>query len=303
MRALLLIIALSFCGYAWSDNSDNHKTITQKNQSTTQKNKDSNLDTSSLEKAIRESIKDAADKTDAHTDEKLESDRKIVEYTGELSFFTKWLAVATIFLAIIAIWQGIQLRRTVDIATKESQPVLSPKVINMDRLHPIMKIPLESNDPILHKSTIYFIFENFGKTPGMIRRVQADLFLMENDKLPEVDWNNLSVHHHQETMPGGIRAKDWDGPAVDFQKDIHFTHQQFKELTNESSKTIKFRRFFLAGIVIYDDFFGTRHTRRFCIKLRFTHGVRFQAQHGGAAYNNFERKKIPKDDPLYKSNV
>src|SRR5580765_1945381 len=39
-------------------------------------------------------------------------DRQLIEYTGELSRFTKWLAFAIVILAAVAVWQGVHLKRT-----------------------------------------------------------------------------------------------------------------------------------------------------------------------------------------------
>jgi hypothetical protein len=41
------------------------------------------LDTSSLEKTIRDAVHEVGEKHDPHADEKLEADRKLVEYTRQ----------------------------------------------------------------------------------------------------------------------------------------------------------------------------------------------------------------------------
>ena len=38
---------------------------------------------------------------------------------------------------------------------------------------------------------VQFVFENFGKTPGIIREVRADLFICEMDVFPVVDFEQL----------------------------------------------------------------------------------------------------------------
>jgi hypothetical protein len=51
------------------------------------------IDTSSLERAIRESVREVLQKPDPHTDERLETDRKVVEYTEQLAIrcvFAVW---------------------------------------------------------------------------------------------------------------------------------------------------------------------------------------------------------------------
>jgi hypothetical protein len=308
VRWFLLPLALTIAGTAVSQESSDHKAVAQKNQKANEKQTAPKLDTSSLEKAIRESIKEASQKPDANADEKLKIDRKLSEYTGQLSVYTEklsnytlWLVIATIVLAIIALWQGRQLKRTVDTSVIESQPALSPYVVDMEKLHELPKpgVQVTFNGIVIFYSSILFIFENYGKTPAIIRRVQADLFLTEKDSLPKVNFHDLPVHHHEEIIQGGTKRDELGKmAAVDLRKKVEVDNKQFQELLSEAKEN--FRRFFLVGVVIYDDVFGYRHTRRFCRKLRLAHGVRFQAQHGGMAYNSIRRQKIPKKDPLDK---
>ena len=61
----------------------------------------------------------------ANEDEKTKRDRRIAEYTCQLSIytaqlasFTHWLFIATIGLALVGLWQGINIERSVDIANR-----------------------------------------------------------------------------------------------------------------------------------------------------------------------------------------
>ena len=65
-----------------------------------------------LEKAIRESVKEASDKHDPHADEHAKNEGELVEYTRQLAVetdrlakFTLGLLIATCVLAAIAIGQ------------------------------------------------------------------------------------------------------------------------------------------------------------------------------------------------------
>ncbi len=126
------MVSLSFVGYAWSQNTNNHKPVAPKNQQAEQPKGNPSFDTSSLEKTIREAVKEATEKPDPHADEKAKADRQLVEYTGELAAFTKWLVAATILLAAIAIWQGVQLMRTVDLGREEFIAAHRPRIILRD---------------------------------------------------------------------------------------------------------------------------------------------------------------------------
>jgi len=229
--------------------------------------------------------------------------RQLAEYTDSLSIYTRWLFIATVALAGIGIWQGRQLKRTVDIAVVEAQPVLFPYVVNMDGLHPLPPeyglVKSTFSPPPEFTSVLLFNFENYGKTPGIVRRVRAGLFVTENDAIPKANVRALPIIHYQETIPGETKAEDLkQRVAADLRQRFAFATKEFQQLLSEAAGN--FRRYFLVGLVIYDDFYGIRHTRRFCIKLRLTHEIRFQAQHGGTKYNSIERRKIPKNDPLDK---
>src|SRR5258708_10935569 len=90
---------------------ENKGPTSDKRQNAEQKNTAQGFDTSSLERAIRESIKDASEKPDPHAEERLKIDRqigeytrKLAEYTDKLSSYTLLLAVFTAILAFVAIW-------------------------------------------------------------------------------------------------------------------------------------------------------------------------------------------------------
>lgn len=101
IRYILLIVALSSIGNTWSDETSNHKPATYKDKKSERHEITTILDTSSLEKTIRDAIKVASEKPDKNTQEKLESDSKLVEYTRELAIYTKRLADETESLAKI----------------------------------------------------------------------------------------------------------------------------------------------------------------------------------------------------------
>jgi hypothetical protein len=95
LRYILLVVALLFGGHAWSDEPSNHKAIAQKDKNTEKPQTTTKLDTTSLEKTIRESIKEASEKPDPYLNEKRESDGKLVEYTRQLAVYTEKLATET----------------------------------------------------------------------------------------------------------------------------------------------------------------------------------------------------------------
>jgi len=74
----------------------------------------------------------------------------------------------------------------------------------------------------------------------------------------------------------------------------HISVDEIRALNRETREG-NYRRFFLIGYVVYDDFFDQQHTTHFCLKLR-QHG--FHAPKGGRRYNYTERRRAPKRDAL-----
>jgi hypothetical protein len=240
-------------------------------------------------------------------EEKAQLDRKVValtdelaKYTGDLAFFTKLLVCIGVAQLVVFGYQSWQLKRTVDTAVLEGAPALFPCVTNMERLHGEWSegggtLTFEGERQL--RSEILFAFQNHGKTPAIIRRVQADLFITANDALPVVDWEKLPLHHHEEVMAAKTTRADLNEISnVDLAKNFSVSAGELNELFAEAKG--RFRRIFLVGFVVYDDLYGMRHTTRFCRKLRKAPNVRFQSQHGALAYNNTTRKKIPRPDPF-----
>ena len=190
-----------------------------------------------------------------------------------------------------------------DALVRTSMPVLFPSVINMAGLHPL--IPIKTS--YTHTSNIFIKFENFGGTPGTIREVRARLYLTLNDVLPEArpaEWNALS---YPVMIPGNSRAADQHFGALDMRQEIAYGNSEIAELHAEADPNGVFRRFVLMGMVTYDDFFGWRHVRTYCVKMRTwitEEGSplnQFQVGIGGAAYNKWTKEKIPSPDPFEKA--
>jgi len=157
------------------------------------------FDTSSLEKAIRESVREASEKPDGHGDEKLQIDRQIKEYTGQLatytdrlSFYTFLLAVATAILGAIGIWQGIQLKRSVDLG-REEFIASHPPVLETRRF----QFRQEPNDVC----GVEFVIGNTGLTRAEISLDHVHLRIVTPLQLVEI--KALSFPQYQE---GGANA-------------------------------------------------------------------------------------------------
>ncbi len=244
--------------------------------------------------------------------EKSDSDWWLVKLTGTLA------AIGLLQLFVFGL-QARRLRQTIEemkVATAATQkaanaakdsadtalvanmPVLSPYVTNIGNIHPLQAIVFTGSDGIQtveFDSHIFFTFDNYGRTPGIIREVRADLFLVDGSKLPAVTFDNLPLHDHEVIIPGDARNGTGGTSVIDYKKHFSLTPTEFNKLLSEASS--EYRRIVLIGRVIYEDFFEMRHTRLFCVWLRLWKladnqvGV-FQGQHGGIDYNRIERQKI-----------
>ena len=231
----------------------------------------------------------------------------IVAFTAAIAWFTRTLWRATSGLQTLAAVQSQDMRELVrnatisaDASIVSAMPILSPYVTDAHRLYPHHP----TFDPATKVTTVYskvfFTFENFGKTPGIIREVRADLFVIDRDEVPAIDYDVLPSFDYEVIIPGDARENSGATSVIDHQRDFTMTLAAFELL--QAKATDEFKRMVLVGRVIYDDFFELRHTRLFCVKMRLMWNKDgelsvFKAIHGGASHNRITRKSIPKDAP------
>lgn len=217
----------------------------------------------------------------------------LVVVGGSQCYLIFWTLKATEIAANAA-------KESADTLVSTSMPALFPTVVNMAGLHPL--IPIAT--PYTHDSNIFINFENFGGTPATIREVRAKLYLTLKDMPPipnPSDWPKFS---YPVMIPGNSRADDQHFGALDMKQTIVYGPSEIAELHAEADPEGVYRRFVLMGQVTYDDFFGWRHVRTFCVKLRAwvanENGPlnQFQVGMGGSTYNKWAKEKIPNPDPL-----
>lgn len=214
---------------------------------------------------------------------------------------------ASLWLATNRMWKAVKQqaidmkaslaisKQSADTAIRSAMPVLFPWILDMARLHPLNV----SNTNVVHSTLLLIGFDNFGRSPGIIRDVQANLFLTENDEIPNFQRDQLTRWDYAVMIPADSRAVHQTFGALEFRQDFTFTAIELQELL--TAATDHFRRFFFVGEVVYDDFFGLRHTSRFCVKLRMWRVAEqiktFQVAKG-SEYNQITYEQIPKPDPL-----
>ena len=149
------------------------------------------LDTSSLEKTIREAVKEASEKPDAGANEKLEMDRKLTEYTEQLSVYTQklsqytlWLVIATGLLAVIAIYQGVQLQRAVELGRHEFIASNRPRVVLRAISSAHHQVAFEDPIYVVPDDPIECVFVNIGGTEARLVEFEAALLARHNKQFP-----------------------------------------------------------------------------------------------------------------------
>ena len=171
--AVALILAAGFV--AQSQEASHYKAIQQEYQSAEQRRASSDSPAPPVPKEESKSLEAASQKPSADTSEKSELDRQLVKYTGELARFTEWLVYATIVIAAIGVFQGWQLKRTVDLGREEfvatsntSKYELRPYV-GVENIFFTLEGAEERRGLVSYyagSSILKLIVKNFGKTPA-----------------------------------------------------------------------------------------------------------------------------------------
>ncbi len=237
-----------------------------------------------------------AKQEDADRAEKRAIEDQTIKLTEQIKDFTGYLVAvgilqAAIFLLQLGVfgYQGRQLKRTVDSSESAARPILAPRVVGGAKgLYP-------DKAAEMHTPRLVFMLENHGKTPAILKELRYELRLLVD--LPTVPlWEHPTIRNDRNVISGEARwgeEKMVEGIVCKFTKSL--SRDEIMEATRKiipGSADIA-RRFFFFGRVIYDDVFGDRHTRGFCLKI-FQNGS--QAVRGSSAYNYSKREKIPRQD-------
>jgi hypothetical protein len=169
--------------------------------------------------------------------EKTAIDRSLVRYTGILAIFTAILAFFTIVLAGVAVWQGIQMREAVKVASDTAIRQLRAYIL-VDRIG-INKIIAN------FKPEAIVEFRNSGQTPAY--EVHGSICIgFDEFPLEDIPWDKLhpTMDRSKDTMaPGG----KLHFPVI---LDNSLTTKEFSQL-NAGTHAI-----YIFGKFIYKDTFG-----------------------------------------------
>ena len=177
-------------------------------------------------------------------------DRQLIEYTGELSRFTKWLAFAIVILAAVAVWQGVHLKRTAASAEANARRQLRAYV----GIEDVCFDWLTRDDPHSgYSHDLRLRFKNYGATPAILASVRwkrsAEAALVNNDTESLLEFGQMIL------PPGaGFGRPLGSAPGLG--------HKD---------------RFFVYGRFSYGDIFQMWHTVRFCYVHHWTEPSRPEA--------------------------
>jgi hypothetical protein len=274
MRVLLLVVALLFCGNAWSDGPSDHKAITHKDQKAKQTQHDPKLDTSSLEKAIRESIKEASEKTDPYAGEKIKSDRKLVEYSGQLAYFTNWLVIVATIQACLFVWQLLLINK----ATKDAGAAAVAATESAQAAKAQSEALVTSNRAWVSYTTIIPDSFSDATVDGITDKKNGVMFIINwinAGRTPAIKCNLFSMY---KAIENGTAIPYFTSPAGDSQRQaplipgikVSSRPCYFFDTDIEAFSKGE-RRFFIYGRINYEDIFlenTPRHTE-VCMEVEF----------------------------------
>ncbi len=218
-------------------------------------------------------------KTDAETTQEAR-DREEKEYAD--SWLIRWtgaVAIFTLVLGGIGSWQGIQLKRSVDVLTQAERA----QMFIMIRSHQLgfIENAARTTDPKMQDGTIsplptvWYRFKNYGKTPAIIREISAQLTYFE--RLPDdpVYVASDQVLHEQMIASGDTTAL----PGLE-KPQVH-SCPMTQQITVTQAKSIVRAQAYIwfYGRIIYDDTFGIEHEHRFLWRYGGAHGFRPNYEH------------------------
>lgn len=181
----------------------------------------------------------------------MEIQRQLSEATQTIAYFTIGLVFATIFLAGIAIWQGTQLKRSVNsLIVAEKAHVFA--IVEPDREFDMWKIDIGDKEFSEFSALLYL--HNLGKTPAIIKEIAYAGGKFQNP--PTIE--ELSDPHY---------------PLVSFVGSNQKVHEdQFQFFINKSDlNTIRTTKptitFYCYGYIKYKTIFSEDRCHGFCFEL------------------------------------
>jgi hypothetical protein len=257
MRWFLLLLAL-IVGFAQSQPSHD-RAVAQEQQKSKQGKPDIDKRSVSDNKPKAKSEKKSSKQSDEHAQEKLQLDRKVVEYTEQLAVYTGkvqrytfWLVVATVVLGLLGLGTAL-------LAIKEFVTANRPKIV-VRRFQ--LSLPAEGQRPVVE-----FVVANEGITDAIIGEHNFTALVLTTEDLQKLEKRSFPLYQ----QPSRILRRVYH-PTFRLAHAIHLTGFEdeiaaFKAVTEGTAHLVAF------GFIHYRDrMYGQYQTRFY---RTYTMGERF----------------------------
>jgi hypothetical protein len=222
-------------------------------------------------KTAAETTQDAEDR-----EEKAKADLWIIRWTGAVAVFT-------LVLAGISGWQGIQLKRSVDLLAQSERAQMFI-VIHSEHLRMLTDTAeryVESPD--MGESVLYsdvadvsYSFKNYGKTPAIVREISGRL--VYGKRPPDEPTFVPTDQVLQEHMIASGEATAVISPLDDVRP--HRCKMDEELTVPEVAAIVRAQSYiWFCGRILYDDIFGRKHEHRFLWRFGGAHNFRPNYEH------------------------
>jgi hypothetical protein len=190
-------------------------------------------------------------------EEKTAIDRSLARYTYILAIVTSFLVLATIILAIVGWWQGLQMRRSVDSQIRAEKAYVFVKIVTKT-------VPIIGSVNEVYKETIEIpesidiVMTNHGKTPAILADFRKIIFVDKQDAPVEQVAMRIKNITESWIQPGTVIIDG--GKSHHIPGDIVIDEPQRHEIETLISTV------YCVGRVKYKDIFGNERETGFCWK-------------------------------------
>jgi hypothetical protein len=202
--------------------------------------------------------------------EKFYSDTWLIRWTGAVAVFT-------LVLGGIGAWQGIQLKRSVDLLSQSERAQMFI-VVHRDWFEMISQAakrypntPDMDNSEVSESSFVSYNFKNYGKTPAIIKEISAMFFVGSKPPSEPVYIPNDDILKESMIASGDVTA------IADSTRDILTHYCKFKTAVTlaEAKEIVRAQSYiWFFGRILYEDIFGRKHEHRFLWRYGGAHGFR-----------------------------
>lgn len=198
--------------------------------------------------------------SDKRTDQPTDYERQLADATEKLAQYTAWLVFATIFLALLATAQAVQVARSEKTARAAAGAAIKSSDVAEDtamrQLRAYIAVSDCSKQSIGPNWTVRYTLENVGKTPAFNVCVRATACVRPYEMGAPLPTFSLPIERtlFGTLFPGAKDTRMAEGESLDYDPD--------NPGAGKDPLTQKDRALFLVVEVSYVDAFGRTHSTR-----------------------------------------